>query len=94
VEGENFGFLVITMTWLIALAVIVLTWVRGRHRIAEIKAGAASAASAGTRQVELLGHENSELKGQVRRLEERIATLERIVTDPAERTALEIEQLR
>ena len=34
------------------------------------------------------------LKGQVGRLEERIAVLERIATDPAERTAREIEQLR
>jgi len=30
----------------------------------------------------------------VRRLEERTAVLERIATDPAERTAREIEQLR
>jgi hypothetical protein len=38
--------------------------------------------------------ENDRLKGQVSRLEERIAVLERIATDPAERTAREIEQLR
>ncbi len=46
------------------------------------------------RQVELLTSENDRLKGQVGRLEERIAVLERIATDPAERTAREIEQLR
>ena len=34
------------------------------------------------------------LKGQISRLEERLAVLERIATDPAERTAREIEQLR
>jgi hypothetical protein len=44
--------------------------------------------------VELLSSENAGLKGQVSRLEERIAVLERIATDPAERTAREIEQLR
>jgi hypothetical protein len=42
----------------------------------------------------LLTNENAGLKGQVSRLEERIAVLERIATDPAERTAREIEQLR
>ena len=45
------------------------------------------------RKVELLTSENERLKGQVGRLEERIAVLERIATDPAERTAREIEQL-
>lgn len=47
-----------------------------------------------TRQVELLSNENAQLKGQVSRLEERIAVLERIATDPATRTAREIEELR
>ena len=49
---------------------------------------------AATRQVELLSNENGQLKGQVSRLEERLAVLERIATDPAERTAREIDQLR
>jgi hypothetical protein len=46
------------------------------------------------RKIELLSTENEGLKGQVSRLEERIAVLERIATDPAERTAREIESLR
>ncbi len=46
------------------------------------------------RKIELLTNENDRLTGQVSRLEERIAVLERIATDPAERTAREIEQLR
>ena len=46
------------------------------------------------RKVELLSNENERLTGQVSRLEERIAVLERIATDPAERTAREIEALR
>jgi hypothetical protein len=41
-----------------------------------------------------LAHENEALRLTVRRLEERMAVLERIATDPAERTAREIEQLR
>jgi hypothetical protein len=46
------------------------------------------------RKVALLTSENERLNGQVGRLEERIAVLERIATDPAERTAREIEALR
>jgi hypothetical protein len=38
--------------------------------------------------------ENSDLKSHIGRLEERLAVLERIATDPAERTAREIESLR
>ncbi|WP_419808726.1 hypothetical protein [Sphingomonas sp.] len=47
-----------------------------------------------SRKVALLTGENERLHGQVGRLEERIAVLERIVTDPAERTAREIDALR
>ena len=49
---------------------------------------------AGERKVELLSSENERLTGQVSRLEERIPVLERIATDPAERTAREIDALR
>lgn len=48
----------------------------------------------GERKVRLLTSENERLTGQVGRLEERIAVLERIVTDPAIRTAHEIDALR
>ena len=47
-----------------------------------------------SRKVELLTSENERLAGQVSRLEERIAVLERIATDPAERVSREIENLR
>jgi hypothetical protein len=46
------------------------------------------------RKIELLSTENERLTGQISRLEERIAVLERIATDPAERTAREIDSLR
>ena len=46
------------------------------------------------RKVQLLTTENERLTGQVGRLEERIAVLERIATDPAERTARDIDALR
>lgn len=41
-----------------------------------------------------LGGENASLRADMARLTERVAVLERIATDPAARTALEIEQLR
>jgi len=44
--------------------------------------------------VTLLSNENGELNDKMLRLEDRIAVLERIATDPAKRTALEIENLR
>lgn len=46
------------------------------------------------RKINLLSNENERLTGQISRLEERIAVLERIATDPAERTAREIDALR
>ena len=46
------------------------------------------------KQVELLTNENADLKAQLTSLEERMAVLERIATDPAERTSREIEDLR
>ena len=46
------------------------------------------------RQVDLLKAENDKLHGQVSRLEERLAVLERIATDQAERVSREIDALR
>jgi hypothetical protein len=46
------------------------------------------------RKIDLLNQENEKLTGRISRLEERIAVLERIATDPAARTAREIEALR
>lgn len=46
------------------------------------------------RHIHLLTNENEKLSGQVSRLEERIAVLERIATDPATRTARDIDALR
>lgn len=46
------------------------------------------------RKIELLSNENEKLTGQIGRLEERLRVLERIATDPATRTAREIDALR
>ncbi len=46
------------------------------------------------RKISLLSNENESLNGKVNNLEERIAVLERIVTDKAGRLSEEIEKLR
>lgn len=73
-------------------------WIRARHGYPlESFDGKTQYHPAGpddARRVELLTSENERLTGQVSRLEERIAVLERIATDPASRTWAEIEALR
>jgi hypothetical protein len=53
-----------------------------------------AAAQESTGESEALATENATLRHTVGKLEERLAVLERIATDPAERTAREIESLR
>jgi hypothetical protein len=87
--NETVAIFVVLMTGMILLAALLHSWMRTRGQV-KVAAGSLEA----TRQVELLSNENAGLKGQVGRLEERIAVLERIATDPADRTAREIDQLR
>jgi hypothetical protein len=69
-------------------------WSARLTRIRQAGAAAGQGSLEAARQIELLSSENAGLKGQIGRIEERLATVERIVTDPADRTAREIEQLR
>lgn len=83
--------LVSTIGWLIS------SWIRAKHGYPvenEWSGQTSKTDPAVERKVSLLEAENEKLHGQVSRLEERIAVLERIATDPAERTAREIEKLR
>ena len=57
-----------------------------RRRMAEIKYGGS--------QTPAIVHQNTELKETVSMMQDRIAVLEQIATDPARRTAEEIERLR
>jgi hypothetical protein len=74
------------------------TWIRARHGypIENEWTGMSyrEEVSEQTRQSALVAEENAQLKAQVSRLEDRIKVLERIATDPAERTAREIDNLR
>ena len=89
---------------IIALAMfggVAKMWIRARHglpiesrRSRRSRDRYADDGPDAERKIHLLASENERLVGQVSRLEERIAVLERIATDPAERTAREIEALR
>jgi hypothetical protein len=78
------------------IAWVANNWVRARHGFVPVdrKGRVATGDVDPERKVELMAAENERLTGQVLRLEERIAVLERIATDPATRIAHEIEQLR
>ena len=80
---------IILLTAMVMSTVLLFVWMRTR---AQAKTAAPTLEA--TRQVELLSSENAGLKNQIDRLEERLAVLERIATDPSERTARAIEQLR
>ncbi|MGA1797493.1 hypothetical protein VH567_01770 [Sphingomonas sp. 4RDLI-65] len=97
--GPGFIIAIIAIT---TVGWIVNNWIRTKHGYPPSDdwgnsmnwGGGHKQDPAGERKVELLTSENERLTGQVSRLEERIAVLERIATDPAERTAREIEALR
>ncbi len=80
---------------------VINNWIRARHGYPlEDEWGGKTARPDGQaipqaeRKIALLSSENEQLTGKMLRLEERIAVLERIATDPARRTAEEIEKLR
>ena len=83
-EWDNPIFAIVIIAMLMVTAIIT-NWIQAR---AKVQSDGAS------RKEELLEQENAGLKQQVGELERRLAVLERIATDPAERTAREIEQLR
>ena len=85
----NFGILV-PIVAILATAWVIVTFLHYRHGGRRAPAASVAEAEENAR----LAHENEALRLTTRRLEERLAVLERIATDPAERTARGIEQLR
>ena len=76
---------------------LISTWIRAKHGYPienEWGGSVTRTDPEAERKVGLLTSENEKLHGKVTRLEERIAVLERIATDPAARTAREIDELR
>jgi len=78
------------------IAWVANNWTRARHGepLERYEGEFEKRDRAEAKHIRLLASENEKLVGQVSRLEERIAVLERIVTDPAQRTAREIDALR
>lgn len=94
-QGPTFVLAIIFIT---TAGWVLNNWIRARHGypISDDNGETVHRGDAlqSERKIELLSTENAGLKGQISRLEERIAVSERIATDPAERTAREIERLR
>lgn len=92
--GPGFVIAIIAMS---TVGWVFTTWIRARHGypIENEWIGTASRADPDAdRKLALLIAENDKLHGQISRLEERLAVLERIATDPAERIARDIDALR
>jgi hypothetical protein len=66
-------------------------WIRARHGF---EPEAEEDDKPNKKKLDAICAENAELKQQLNQLHERMAVMERIATDPAERTAREIESLR
>jgi hypothetical protein len=95
---ENLGVLIpVTAIAMSPLAWVATTWIRAKHGypLEDDQGNPVTRSDPDAkRTIELLTGENERQAGQISRLEERIAVLERIATDPAERTAREIDALR
>lgn len=93
-SGPGFVLAIIAMS---TIGWVVTTWIRARHGYPlenEWSGTATRGEPDADRKIALLTNENEKLHGQVGRLEERLAVLERIATDPAERVSRDIDALR
>jgi hypothetical protein len=76
---------------------IATSWIRARHGYpveGEWGGTVSKSDPDAERKIALLSSENERLTGQVSRLEDRIAVLERIATDAPSRLTAEIERLK
>lgn len=89
--------MIVAVTLIGSVSWLINNWLRMKHGYPTDEALAVMAVQGnrdGDGQTRALIKENAALRGQVARLEERMAVVERIATDPGERTAREIENLR
>lgn len=73
---------------------VINNWIRARHGYPISDDWGRSVKTERSSAAELMAAENEQLKGMIVRLEERLATLERIATDEPTRLSAEIERLR
>lgn len=86
-SGQAFAVIMVAMAMLTGVLVMTSMLLSHRRSMAEIKHGK-------TDREAVLSEENGELRETVSLMQDRLAVLEQIATDPARRTADEIEQLR
>ena len=92
--GPNFILAIIAMS---TFGWIVTSWIRAKHGYpleGEWGGKITKSDPQADRKIELLSSENERLTGQIDRLQERLAVLERIATDKPARLADEIDSLR
>jgi hypothetical protein len=75
------------------IASLINTWIKARHGY-PIDQDCNRGRGRSKQQMDAICAENQELKTRLAEVTQRLAVLERIATDPAERVAKEIEQLR
>ena len=93
-HGPDFVIAIIAMS---TFGWIATSWIRARHGYpvdGEWGGQVSKDDPKAARQIELLSNENEALTGKITRLEDRIAVLERIVTDKPARLSAEIDGLR
>ncbi len=76
---------------------VITSWIRARHGYpleGEWGGTVHKTDPLAERKIDLLSSENEKLTGQITRLEERVAVLERIATDKPARLSAEIDGLR
>jgi hypothetical protein len=96
-EDALFAFIPLGGIALGALGVIgwmFNNWLRARHGYPLEDTSGNAVAKLDDKRFDTLAAENEQLKAAQLRLEERIAVLERIATDPGQRIAQQIEALR
>ena len=88
----GFWTFVFAISALSIVAGLINTWIKARHGYPiEEKCNHSSGK---TRQMDAMCAENQELKHRLSEVTERLKVLERIATDPAQRVARQIEELR
>jgi hypothetical protein len=93
-HGPDFVLAIIAMSM---IGWVITSWIRAKHGYpmeGEWGGTVNKDDPKAARQIELLSNENEQLTGKITRLEDRIAVLERIVTDKPARLSAEIDGLR
>ncbi len=95
--GFGGPFFILAIIGMSMLAWVVTTAIRAKHGYPITDDWGSTVRRDGVedgRAVDLLTSENERLTGKIGRLEERLAVLERIATDPSKRLSDEIDRLR